>query len=63
VWTGIAPEEDRMAYIKKMFDLPEGVMPFALLALGFSTGNVENDRFDEARIHYEKYEADEAISK
>ena len=63
VWTGIAPEEDRMAYIKTMFDLPEGVMPFALLALGFSTGNVEHDRFDEARIHYEKYKADEAISK
>lgn len=55
VWMGVAPEEDRMTYIKELFQLPQGVSAFAMLAIGYSGDNVFTDRFDAARIHYEKY--------
>lgn len=55
VWTGIAPEEDRMSYIQEVFRLPPGVKAFAMLALGYSESNRFTDRFDASRVHYEKY--------
>jgi nitroreductase len=55
VWMGIAPDEDRMAFIKDFFNLPKGVEGFAMLAVGYSSANKFEDRFDASRIHYEKY--------
>jgi nitroreductase len=55
VWMGVAPEQDRMAYITALFDLPQGVKPFAMLAIGYSADNKFVDRFDSSRVHYEKY--------
>ncbi|GBG57819.1 nitroreductase [Sporomusaceae bacterium FL31] len=55
VWMGIAPEEDRMAFMKEFFNLPQGIEAFAMLAIGYSADNNFEDRFDKARIHYEKY--------
>ncbi|MCE5285219.1 MAG: nitroreductase family protein [Pelosinus sp.] len=55
VWMGIAPEQDRMAYITELFHLPQGVKPFAMLAIGYSSDNKFVDRFDRSRVHYEKY--------
>lgn len=55
VWMGVAPEEDRMTYITELFKLPQSVRPFAMLAVGYSSGNTFIDRFDASRVHYEKY--------
>jgi nitroreductase len=55
VWMGIAPEEDRMSYIRELFNLPAGVKAFSLLAVGYSADNKFDDRFDASRIHYENY--------
>ncbi len=55
VWMGVAPEEDRMAYVKDLLQLPQGVKAFAMVALGYSSDNKFTDRFDTSRIHYEKY--------
>lgn len=55
VWMGVAPEEDRMTYIQELFQLPQGVKAFAMLAIGYSSDNKFIDRFDANRIHYEKY--------
>ena len=59
VWMGVSPEEDRMDYVRKTCDLPESVMPFALIACGYPTEDKEQnrllDRFMEEKIHYEKY--------
>nr|WP_092074905.1 nitroreductase family protein [Dendrosporobacter quercicolus]NSL49805.1 nitroreductase family protein [Dendrosporobacter quercicolus DSM 1736]SDN20267.1 Nitroreductase [Dendrosporobacter quercicolus] len=55
VWLGIAPEEDRMSFMKDFFKLPESVEAFAMLAVGYSSANKFEDRFDKARIHYETY--------
>jgi nitroreductase len=34
VWMGIAPIEENMAAARRAFDLPEGLVPFSLVALG-----------------------------
>jgi nitroreductase len=57
VWIGIAPEEDRMNYVKKMFNLNDNLKPFCIISIGYPDGQENKfvDRFDESRIHYEKY--------
>lgn len=57
VWMGIAPEEDRMNYVKDIFVLEENLKPFAIIAIGYPEGNENEfiDRFDSKRVHYEKY--------
>ena len=58
VWLGVAPEEDRIAYLKNLFDLPENVIPFCIIPIGYpeeGKGNRELDRFDAGRIHENKY--------
>ena len=58
VWMGAAPLEDRMNYLKEMFNLPEKLMPYCIITVGYpeeGKGNEFVDRFDETRIHYETY--------
>ncbi len=58
LWNGVAPIEDRMDPISEIFDLDENVKPFCLITLGYPAEDNENkfiDKFDEDRIHYEKY--------
>lgn len=57
VWMGVAPEKDRMNFVKNLFDLNENIKPFAIIAIGYPDGQENKfiDRFDESRIHYEKY--------
>ncbi len=58
VWLGVAPLEDRMNFVRKVFNLPENILPFAIVPVGYPEGGQENkfiERFDENRIHYNKY--------
>lgn len=58
VWLGVAPNKDRMDYVKKLFNLPEKVKPFCVLAIGYPALGQENkfiDRYDESRVRYEKW--------
>ncbi len=56
VWLGVKPVEERMKFISEMFSLPNNIEPFAIIAVGYSTTpNVFVDRFDESRIHFDKY--------
>jgi nitroreductase len=56
VWLGVAPVEERMAAVRKLFVLPESVMPFAVVAVGYSEmENVYVDRYQKRKVHYEKY--------
>lgn len=57
VWLGLYPEEDRIDYIRDLFKLPDSVMPFSAVALGYNLFDKEpKDRFDASRIHYDFYE-------
>jgi len=58
VCLGAAPNEDRLSYIKEMFDLPEHIKPFCIIAIGYPADGQENkfvDRYDEKRVHVEEF--------
>lgn len=65
VWIGVAPDKDRMSYVAGMFNLPEKVKPFCIIAIGYPADGQENvfvDRFDETKVHYERYNKDKRKS-
>ncbi len=55
-WMTIAPFEDRMAYIKDLFQLPDGVIAFNMIIIGYPA-KVKGfeDRFKPERVHYEQW--------
>ncbi|MDF2505818.1 nitroreductase family protein [Clostridium sp.] len=57
VWVGVAPVEERMNHIKNMFNLPENIDPFALIPVGYPDGQKNEfvNRFDQTRIHYNRW--------
>jgi nitroreductase len=56
VWMAVAPFEDRMNFIKKMFDLPENILPYSAVSLGYPEDeNKFIDRYDSSKVHYEKW--------
>ncbi len=55
VWLGTGPDEDRMEYIQKLYDLDENLLPYSIIAVGYPKDDNANhfvDRFDEDKIHY-----------
>lgn len=54
VWLGIAPLEDRMEKVQKILNLPEGILPFCIVPVGYpvNTRVCIEDRFDKSRVHY-----------
>ena len=61
LWNGVAPEEERMAKIGEIVGIDDitDLKPYSIVTLGYPAEGWENkfmDKFDESRIHYEKYE-------
>ena len=53
VWTGVFPVQERINGFKKLLDIPENVIPFALIPLGFpAEKRLKEDRYKAERIHY-----------
>jgi nitroreductase len=56
VWLGVYPRQDRVAGVKKLFNLPEPVIPFAVVALGYAKEQpAPVDRFNANYIHWNKW--------
>lgn len=56
VWLGVYPLEDRIYYIKKLFNLPETIIPFAIIPVGYPCAEHNPvDRFQIKRIHNEQW--------
>ncbi len=56
VWTGVYPQEKVMNGFKKLFKLPENIVPFAFIVLGYPDREQERvDRFDKSRVHVGKW--------
>ena len=59
LWNGVAPVEERMEKIGEIIKITdENIKPFCIITLGYPAEGWENkfmDKFDEERIHYEKY--------
>ena len=56
VWLGVYPREDRISAIVEQLNLPNGIIPFAILAIGYPAEEKEaKGRFEADRIHFEKF--------
>lgn len=56
VWLGVYPRMNRVDAIAKLFKLPEHIQPLAILSLGYPAQEpTQPERFNEAKIHYEKF--------
>ncbi len=52
VWLAVAPEEDRMAAVSKVLNLPDTLKPFCLIPVGVpAETHAQPNRFDRSRIH------------
>ena len=57
VWIGVYPEQDSVDGLKRIFNLPDTVIPLAVVPIGYAAEDkAEVDRFNENRIHYEDVE-------
>jgi len=56
VWLGVYPREERVRGIRSLLGIPEHVIPFALVSLGFpAESKPAVDRSDAARIHRNRW--------
>jgi nitroreductase len=57
VWLGIHPESDRIESIRELVDLPSGVHPLALIAVGHPRGDFppSSERFRPERVHRNRW--------
>ncbi|TIH13076.1 nitroreductase family protein [Marinifilum sp. JC120] len=52
VWTGIHPEKERVEGFKKLFNLPEQVIPLGFAVMGWpKQESKKKDRYNEERVH------------
>ncbi|MBD3363500.1 nitroreductase family protein [Candidatus Dojkabacteria bacterium] len=56
VWTASYPWEDRMQGFRKLCDIPEDIIPFALIPVGYPDEEKgKDDRFDPEKVHENKW--------
>ncbi|MFH1470622.1 MAG: nitroreductase family protein [Candidatus Micrarchaeota archaeon] len=56
VWTAAHPWKDREEGYKKLVGLPEGIVPLALIPIGYPAQNPKSEnRFKAERVHKEKW--------
>ena len=54
-WIGVCPNEENMAKTTEVLNIPENLVPFAILAIGYPLKMYpQQDRYDEARVVYVK---------
>lgn len=55
-WTACYPYPDRMAPVKQALGLPETVVPYSVVPIGYPAGGEQpKDKWDPSRIHYERW--------
>lgn len=56
VWLGVYPRKERVEGLKDLFSLPEDIIPFALIPVGYPA-EVKSpiNRYKEDRVHYNKW--------
>ena len=56
VWLGVYPVEDRVVGLRKLLDIPEQVIPFSLISIGYpAEQKPRSDRYDDSRIHHDRW--------
>ena len=55
-WVGIYPRQERIKKLKELLRVPDHIIPFALVALGFPAEEKQReDRYDEERVHVDTW--------
>jgi len=56
VWLGIYPQAERVARTRELLDLPKGIIPMAIVALGYPAEDKgPSNRFDPGKVHRNKW--------
>jgi len=57
VWTGIYPRADRVRNFTRLFKLPRGVVPLALLPFGYPAAPLKKrlSRYTRGRVHFNSW--------
>jgi len=56
VWTGAHPMPDRVAGLKRLFGLPENIIPLGLVVIGHSAKAIApHDHYKEDRVHHNRW--------
>lgn len=56
VWLGGHPVEGRMNLMREVLEIPENVIPLALISVGYPAGTEKpKDKYNEQDIHWEKW--------
>lgn len=56
VWLGFYPDEERVNALKEYFDIPDHIIPFAVIALGYPVEKPAARRnFKPEKIHFARY--------
>ena len=56
VWLGVHPREELQKPLAKLFELPQNIIPFSLISLGYPKGDVTpKNKFDKNKVHFEKW--------
>ncbi|HPR63112.1 MAG TPA: nitroreductase family protein [Thermoanaerobaculia bacterium] len=58
VWLGVHPRTEREEALRKLFSIPEPIIPFSLVALGYPATSPENpDRYEGDRIRHNQWKS------
>ena len=56
VWLGVHPLAERVDGVRRLLGIPQSIVPFALLPVGWPAERKEPaDRYDAARVHHERW--------
>jgi nitroreductase len=56
VWVGVYPVEERVVGMRKLLGIPDHVIPFALIPIGYPVAPVPRaNRYDPSRIHRDRW--------
>jgi nitroreductase len=57
VWIGIYPIENRIKLLRKMFNIPEYVVPLSIVYIGYAAEEKEpRTRYNEKRVYWQEYD-------
>jgi len=56
VWTGTWPSEKRCGIVREMLELPDNIIPFATVVIGYPEGEVKpKDKWNEDNVSYNEF--------
>jgi len=56
VWLGIYPREERINGMRQLLNIPEHVVPFSLISIGYPAEYKQReDRYKDSRVHYNQW--------